>query len=247
MTNPVLHLSEIQDYMLTAVNIDKITENIAEQSFSQEHPVPQRAKQPPVATPAPTVSRLVPRFKDTLFWCFYIVHCGQTEYEMASRQGFKEEKCLKIDLVERVRDKKDLLKAHKWKRSQIEDELVNQPTISITTFMCICAAFDYNVVIVDGRKLYQYMSNARLDESHIIVLHDDKFGIEVCDKSLVSSRVEQLRTTLWNIDNINKPLKAASSYKYRELKDIYERLGLSSVGDKKLCKRDLYKGIQANI
>jgi hypothetical protein len=52
----------------------------------------------------------IPRQKDTLFWCFYILVNGIDKYENLNVINIVVEKTLKIEYVEKLRLKKDLLK-----------------------------------------------------------------------------------------------------------------------------------------
>ena len=75
-------------------------------------------------------------------------------YLLLDTKKFKEEKEQKINLVEKLRSNKELLKKYKWKRNAIETDLVYSDEISIETFMCICAISNINVSIVKNRCLY---------------------------------------------------------------------------------------------
>ncbi len=97
---------------------------------------------------------LLPKNLDTLFWCFYIIHHGLFEYESLSGSAFTEEKRVKIQIVEKLRKCNELLKKNKWKRAAIENNLVNDKTISLQVFLCICAVNDINVIVLKERCLY---------------------------------------------------------------------------------------------
>jgi len=243
--NPAFQLSEIQDYVLNAKNIADILRTVTPPTTSAPKPAPAPCK---ITAQAPD-SHLIPKFKDKLFWCFYIIHNGLSEYELVGGSGFKEEKCAKIDLVSKVRSNKALLKANKWKKTEVEDELVNKAVISMPTFMCICAIFQYNVVIIDDRKFYQQISTDQLDETHIVHKLDVGYGLELCCKSDVGSKITELRDTHWLISNIAKPLNAMSSYRVKALKDICARLKISVVGagGKRMSRQEMYERILLNL
>ena len=60
---------------------------------------------------------------------------------------------MKIGLVALIRQHKDILKQHKWKRNQIENELVHEKKISLTAFICLCVVTQHSFVLIDKRKV----------------------------------------------------------------------------------------------
>ena len=76
----------------------------------------------------------IPKFSDTLFWCYYILTNSIEDYEMIT-SDFKEEKMVKISLIQTIRENKEILKKLKIKRTEVEDELLNQKFISVKTFL----------------------------------------------------------------------------------------------------------------
>ena len=52
----------------------------------------------------------IPVEKDKLFWCYYVLVNGLGNYQLLDNKKFKEEKEQKINLVEKLRAHKDLLK-----------------------------------------------------------------------------------------------------------------------------------------
>ena len=58
----------------------------------------------------------IPKQKDTLFWCFYIMKNGIDKYEELNETGISivTEKQLKIGFVEKLRKEKQLIKIYKF-------------------------------------------------------------------------------------------------------------------------------------
>ena len=48
----------------------------------------------------------IPKQKDSLFWCFYIMKNGDANYEMLEHKNIITDKKLKIDYVEKIRKEK---------------------------------------------------------------------------------------------------------------------------------------------
>ena len=118
-----------------------------------------------------------PHYNDTLFWCFYIINYNKTEYELLSKTGFKEEKAFKISFLEKVNQKKELLKNHKIKYALLHNELINSQTIDLITFKCLCIFYELNVIIIKDKLYYEFLYG---NEKPIQVIHfkNNKYGLE---------------------------------------------------------------------
>jgi hypothetical protein len=157
---------------------------------------------------------------------------------------------MKIQLVYSVRENKELLKKNKWKRNAIEDELVNHKTISVSAFMCICAISNFNVVYIDGKKMYTLLNNEDITTNlNIIEKNANGYSIFIGNKDEIYQKYIQSREQLWQIDNLQKPLRGISSYKAKDLQDICHKLHIDINNDKKMPKKKslLYKMIRENL
>ena len=76
------------------------------------------------------------------------------------------------------------------------------------------------ITSIDGKKYYEMLTN---DEKPIFVIEkiDGKFGLK---QNSSKEKVQYYREHYWKLENLDKPLKAVSSYKSDELKDICKRL-----------------------
>ena len=133
---------DLQDYMFTSKNINRFTKHII--IFNNENIIPksslknieinlketnnQTNKNNIKETIKETIKENVkkydrkketmyrPKQKDSLFWCFYILKYGFSNYEMEiNNQYFVVEKNEKFKYIELLRKNKDLLKLHKIK------------------------------------------------------------------------------------------------------------------------------------
>jgi len=190
----------------------------------------------------------IPPEKDTLFWCFYIIHYGKIAYDLLYQHTFREEKREKIRLVELIRQNKTYVKTQKLCYKKIEEELVYQPHISISTFLCICALQKRSVAIIQQRR---YCCNLE-DEppQHFIEYMDNGWGLYTIDKKTTQEKVSYCLENYWHIHHWDKSLKAISSYKVGDLRDICKRLDLPTKcaldnGNQKWIKKtDLYISIK---
>jgi len=193
---------------------------------------------------------IVPREKDTLFWCFYIIQHGLTKYEMLGNKSFQEEKRQKIKIVETLRNHKEILKLYKWKRNNIETDLVYSEKIELNTFLCICKISNINIVVLKNRCIYTLMSDINLtDDIHIVEFKDIGFGYNILSPEQTVSKFNKYCLEYWLIDNVSKPLLAQTKYKIAELHNICKKLDIPILnhGGKKLKKIELYNLIKLKI
>ena len=183
-----------------------------------------------------------PKEKDKLFWCFYIMKHGMEEYNSLEYKNIIVEKKIKIEYIELLRTKKQLLKEHKiTPLSHIENFLLNEIKIDLKTFLALCVCENLPMIYIHKNTYYELL----LDD---ISYNDDKipmYTITQFDEPLkygYKIQNKEITQTLYKIDNLNKPLKAMSAYKVDELLVICHKLGIS-MSDKKETKQDLYEKI----
>ena len=185
----------------------------------------------------------IPRYHDTLFWCFYIIIKGWEAFFLVGRQHFFIEKNYKIKCIEKIRISKDILKKYRWKKNALENELINQKNISVNTFICLCGIYGINVTIITEHYYYSYISND-IDTMWYIKKNNSQFGIYTGE---IPSLLQTLAMT-WKIDNLKKPLKGFSAYKVAEIKSICQKLSINTCSKTgRYNKRELYKLIQSKI
>jgi hypothetical protein len=114
-----------------------------------------------------------PKQKESLFWCFYILKNGFSNYEMEiNNKYFVVEKNEKFKYIDLIRKNKELLKLHKIKPlTQLEDDLANKDKISPKTFFALCLLENMNVLLLDKRKVYELLSTDIDDMHPIHVVH----------------------------------------------------------------------------
>jgi hypothetical protein len=192
----------------------------------------------------------VPKEKDTLFWCFYIIQNGMTKYEMLGNKSFQEEKLVKIQIVETLRNYKEIFKQYKWKRNNIETDLVYNAQIELNTFLCICRISNINIVVLKNRCIYTLISDTNLtDDIHIVEFKDIGFGYNILSKECAIDKFNKYCLEYWLIENISKPLLAQTKYKVAALCNICKKLDIPILNHsgKKLKKIELYNLIKLKI
>jgi hypothetical protein len=183
--------------------------------------------------------------KDSLFWCFYVLVFGFDKYDMLGNQHFVEEKKIKFQYIEILRNKKDILKMYKIKPlSEIEDELANKEFIEIKTFIALCIVSNLNVMIIDKHKYYEINMN---DNADIAIINKYTQPLKfVMDLEVTNEKLNDYRNKFFKLENLNYKLKSINSYKIDELIIFCDKLGIKMDNDsstKKLTKKALYDEI----
>ena len=183
---------------------------------------------------------------DTLIWYYHILLNGLQSYHFLGSNSYEEEKKMKIDLVYKIREKKQLLKNHKIKYRDVEANLCNDDEIKMNTFLALLIISEINFYYSDDKFYYTNLINCDLDK--YCYLHKDKDDYYLWHKE-EKPTFEVISKKLITIDNINKPLKTISSYKKTELEEWCNKLKIKYefIGQKKLTKNKLYALIQEKL
>ena len=236
-------IKNLQDYMLDETNMKKSLEmklasekklvlNIKDKDKDKD----KEKEKEKYIKPA----LFIPREKDTLFWCFYVMKYGDVKYEMLEHKNILTEKKIKIEYVEKIR--KEIVKTYKFATlTHIENNLANENQLDVKTFLTLCAIENLNILFVKNKTYYELLMNDS-SELHIVhVLQNYKYGHEINPTGAT-----QIKTTLYQLDNIDKPIKSMSGYKLSELIEICEKLALDIINketNKSKGKKELYEAI----
>lgn len=238
---PVNIVNELKNFMLSEERIDHYL------SYSIHNNINNKIKD----TTKPTSSLLksikpkntffIPKQKDTLFWCFYIIVNGIDKYENLHFINIVVEKSMKIEYVEKLRKNKDLLKTNKCAPLlHIENMLVNEYKIDIKTFLALCLVEHKNIFFIKKRIFYELEVNS-LEKKNIIHYFAEKnnFGLE-----LDNFTVEEYKKDLYQVSHLDKPIKAISAYNSEELIEIAKKLGIDCMNastGKNMLKKNIYE------
>jgi hypothetical protein len=261
---------DLQDYMFTSTNIDRYTkhmiqisdsitlrpksslkniENIEKKVNKQQFVEEKIKNKCEVKRKKETMYR--PKQKDSLFWCFYILKHGFSNYEMEiNNQYFVVEKNEKFKYIDLIRKNKDLLKIHKIKPlTELEDDLANKDKISIKTFFALCILENINVLLVNKRKVYELLCTD-IDEKHPInIVHRNSELYEhSIELDVTEEIIKKYRETYYKMSSFDATLKSIGSYKLEELTDLCKKLDINidecnkkKEGNKKITKKDIYE------
>jgi hypothetical protein len=194
------------------------------------------------------VDLFIPREQDTLFWCFYIMKNGYEKYETILYKNSLLAKQLKIDLVSTIRKNKNILKIYKFDTiTNIENNLANENNMNIKTFFSLCAIENLNVILTCKKTYLELIMNDsnifyNLQEISFQSKYYNKFGFTTVTKDCI----DNIRNTLFKVNNFEKPIKCLSVYKVADLIDICNKLSIEIIdkkSGKNKSKNDLYESI----
>lgn len=191
----------------------------------------------------PRETFFIPKEKDKLFWCFFIMKNDFIQYEMIENKNFVLEKKIKIEYVEKIRKDKQLIKTYKFTSlTNMENNLVNEEKINIGTFLSLCVFENINILYVKNKTYYELLMN---DSKEIFIIRELEYKKFSMEKNTVD-HVDNIKKTLFQLNSIEKPIKAISSYKLQELIDICCKLGIQTINkltNKSKNKNELYEEI----
>lgn len=248
-------LLDMQDYMLTDILINKFNRlktDFAEKNTEIKHVKPtdkdkeshKKKSNISSSTEKKAPEQFSPSEKDKLFWCFFILHNGFEEYELSKKSSFKCEKEIKIVSVEKLTSIKDKLKELKLKKTEIQDELVNQNNIGIKGLYALCLINNINLLYIKDRIFYEFNCGSEGPFKVIINENNNTY----IPYNLDETKLSFYRENYWKVENIQKPLNAFSGYSLGELQDICKRLDIPLLNEnKKKTKKELYENILVKL
>ena len=274
-------ITNLQNYMFTSDNISRLTKHVSQidlkpkqkKQLYVEHdkhkninPVPFCKLVKDITVKDITVKDITvkdkiihkketiykPRQKDSLFWCFYILKNGFSNYEMEiNNQYFVVEKTEKFRYIELIRKNKDILKIHKIKPlTELEDDLANKDKISIKTFFALCVLENINILLVDKRKIFE-LTCIDIDDKHPVnIIHRNSKTYEHhIELDVTCDMLQKYRDTYYKMNSFDSTLKSIGSYKLDELVDLCNKLNIhidSNQHKKKVTKKDIYELLVLN-
>ena len=222
-------LSNIENNMFSIKNISKIPEyNITNTRNKTLNPVKKN-----IINYQNNI--FYPKQRDQLFWNFFVILNGNDTYETVNNY-FTMEKETKYKWIEDFRKNKELFKPIKVSRNSIEDELANKPKISLHCIKALCHMYDINVFYIDNKKYYEMITNES-KPVYVIDKVNHKYGLK---KNVDAETLDYYRKHYWQLENLDKPLKAISSYKVSDLTSICKKININC---ENMTKQKIYQEI----
>jgi len=258
-TNDIL--KSIQDYMFTSKNLIRYTKHIIQKPYkskltqlincdlnnNNKSNINNNNNNKCIINTNKLLNEKIykPKQKDSLFWCFYILNHGYSNYEMEiNNQYFVVEKAQKFKYIDLLRKNKDILKIHKIKPfTELEDDLANKDKISIKTFFALCILENINILLIDKRKIYELLC-VDIDDKHPVqVVHRNSLTYEHhIELNVTKDEINHYKETYYKMSSFDASLKSMGSYKMEELKDLCNKLNITvTETKKKITKKDIYE------
>ena len=175
-----------------------------------------------------------------LFWCLYIFIYGKDNYNYLNN-SYKVEQDFKFKTIEKIRENKDLLKFHKIKRLEIEDNLMNSDKLSLKSLNCLALIYKLNIIYIKNRVYYKFNYNLDIEMINCKNIIEEKDN-EIKIINISVDILQNIFDNYYNVININKPINAISYYKLADLIEISKKLNIEITQKNKL-KLELYNEI----
>ncbi len=204
---------------------------------------------------------------DNLFWLFYKITKNLQESDLYYLNTFVVFNEFKNELIEKIRENKSILKKYKLKINFLEDDILNNKTISLYTLRGLCILYDKHLLLMKDNNTYSFFSREDVsyenlkelnDESKLYIVkliysnnstNSNSFTIED-EIKLPNKEIEDMLNKYYYINNLEKPLKGLTSYKSDELYEIANKLNIQlycSISAKKKIKKVIYDEIMKKL
>jgi len=236
-------LRELQYYILNEDNIKKSLEIKIKCAIKEKQPVIDSQKK--------IKNKIfIPREKDTLFWCFYIFKNGESKYESMYNKNDIVARQIKIECIEKIRKNKQTVKTYKFDSiCNIESNLANDKSLNVKTFLTLCAIENMNILFIKNKTYYELYMN---DSKSVYVVYclnnkeNNNYYLRYGFETVSIDNTLDIKSTLYRIDNVDKPIKSFSSYKVSDLIDMCNKLAIEIKNEetgKNKSKNELYESI----
>ena len=223
----------LQEHMLTASFFNKIKPRTVERRKRRINDTP---------SPVKTCEYYEILEDDKLYWLYFILNNGYDVYNQTKR-GFQVEKKHKFDIIEKVDKFKCHLKDFKLKASLLIEDLGTSNNINFTSFLSLCCMSHINLFVYKNKIGCFYNFNEDTSKYYVF---------DYVNKRLYKSPSEKasLDNKFILVSNLDKPLKAMSSYKKQDILEFATKLDINHYkvnSSKQKTKQELYNEILENI
>jgi len=206
--------------------------------------------QVPVKLSVQMKTHFFPRKPDTLFWCIYISLHGMKEYDQIGVRYGNIEIEEKQKMMELMKKTPNLIKnANKKITKVLSQEIMSdfmtntRTTIDMLMIFAIYNNMRIILMNVDEKnqpdKSYLILGSQIYTKTIVIYKRKNNYGLEL---DYQESVMDETLTSLFCMEQIDKPLKSISNYKIDELEAIAYKLNVDYTTNK-LKKQELYNGI----
>jgi hypothetical protein len=195
-----------------------------------------------------------PEPPDSLFWCIYAGVAGMNDYFTITKKSNRELE-EKQKIVEFIQKNTEKIKSsnHKTTKVMIQEimsELLSNREINIQSLIVFSVFYNVNIYLVKKNVYYifkggeDYESTTEDARKNIFIFHK-KQNIYSLQEDNENTTIESIEQNCFLIENIKKPLKAASFYKFSCLEKIALKFNINSSACK--TKKELYDVLSEKI
>ena len=112
---------------------------------------------------------------DPLIWYYNILLKGIQSYHFLGNNAYQEENKMKMELVYKIRENKQLLKNHKIKYREVESNLSNEAKTNMNTFLALLIVSETNFYYSDDKFYYEKLTNPDLSRYCYILKKNEKY------------------------------------------------------------------------
>ena len=249
LLEPYMHTKYIDDPM----HLEEVVSH--KQLIDSVQPIQSTVHMPQPILPKPTISTILPKPTDTLFWCLYIAKYGYSDYLAIGAKYKNKEIEMKQKMIETIKKSPAILKSTSRKVTnvaiqEIMAELMIDKKTTYKTFFAQCVLNNLNMYIIDKPTTgtcrtylkFAYCQDSNPTSYIIYKSVDGFFSIDIEEKT--QEQVDAIIEPLFELEHGERPIKAISAYKVTDLETISKQLGLF-VDTKKYKKQELYDEIMA--
>jgi hypothetical protein len=200
---------------------------------------------------------LLPKQKDTLFWCLFIAKYGYNEYIQVQRNYGMKELEIKTQVINFIKENPTKLKETNYKITKIlmqeimSELMTSQTDTTMFCFLSILIFFDMNIIMVEdtGHFLLEFFSNTTETVPTFLIQKDKHGKYHIKEEAITADEIHILKEERLCLENFMKPIKPISSYKICEIEVILYKIGVLKEGavTSKMKKQELYDLMKENV
>jgi hypothetical protein len=198
-----------------------------------------------------TQEYIIPKKKDTLFWCLYIAKYGYGEYQEIKQNYGGKQLDIQRKIGEHIRSNIHLVKNVNMRITKasaqeiLSDLLTDTKKTEMNVLYGYCIYYELNLILLSptGETYLEIISNTFADSHPIFVIRKNEHNnYSLKETPLTDEEYKQIIDTKFKLDSHLRPLKAIGNYKVDDLRIIADKLGVD-IFDKKWSKPELYQEI----
>lgn len=200
---------------------------------------------------------LTPKHENTLYWCVFLLHYGETEYLAIGNKYKNAEVEEKMRVLNGLQSNLKSLKSACYKLTndaaqQVLSSLMVNTRDDFATLIGYCVYYQLHIVLLFENKSYLTFSpqpmlelqwNAELPWYQIQCHRGARYNVYSVDvQPLTEEHIQEIRQTRVRLHNHTTAMRGVSSYRLPELETMAKRLNIPIVGK----KEEVYAAI-ANV